>query len=151
MRSIESEALSTNVRPRHCVGRVLLISDHENCRVALEKSLSEQGFDVHGASTHDQACCDESLEGWEFDVLVLDIRNARFDPAQAVGKLKRTHRSARVVVCSGATGGAALGHALGAGAFAFILHPFDASQMAGLVRMAMDRVPSNDRLALRAW
>lgn len=145
MGCVNPETTSPQVRPWQCRGRVLLISDRELPRVAMAEALGVQGFDVHGAASHLDACSDEGLAGWDFDVVVLDIHHASFDPAQAVGKLKQTYRSARVVLCSGAMAGAALGRALAAGAFAFIMKPFDAGQMACMVQMAMDRVPSNDR------
>lgn len=151
MWSTERQSPSSVTRSRRHAGRVLIVSDREICRLALEISLEQQGFDVHGASTHDEACGDEFMGGRYFDVVVLDIRNPAIDPARAVKSLKRTYGSSRVVICSDTVGGAGLGNALAAGAFAFIMQPFDASQMAGFVRMAMDRVPGNDRLALRAW
>jgi DNA-binding NtrC family response regulator len=129
-------------------GRVLLVEDDDDTRLALLEALAELGHEVDAQNSAEAALA--RLGSVDFDVVLSDIKMAGIDGIELCRRLTQDRPHVPVVVMT-AFGDvdSALG-ALRAGAHDFIIKPFTITQVATALDRALDpvqRKPMMTRLA----
>jgi two-component system response regulator AtoC len=117
--------------------RVLVVDDEENIRLVLRTLLRKHGYDVEVASSGEEALA--SLETFEPDVILTDVRMPRMGGLDLLGALKAKQHPAAVIVMS-AYGNVDLAiEAMKAGAYDYVGKPFKPDEIVLALRKAEER------------
>ncbi len=87
------------VSPAH--GRALAVDDEEAVLGVASRMLARLGYDVEHATDGDEACV--TVQGGEFDVVLLDVAMPRMNGVDAFRQIRATYPSLPVVLMSGYT------------------------------------------------
>jgi two-component system, chemotaxis family, chemotaxis protein CheY len=115
---------------------VLVVDDAAFMRMLLRDILSTEGYVVHEAVD-----ADDALERYLLlrpDVVTMDVTMPGSDGIEAVRRITALDSSARVIVVSALGDPDIVASALDAGAYGYLVKPFQPDQVLALVHGALD-------------
>jgi FixJ family two-component response regulator len=142
-RPIETEAKSdvpeTVVRPPVC-----LVDDDASVRKAVGRLLKSAGFEVEAFATPESFL--EYLAKHPVFVVILDVWMDTMTGMELLAQLCAKSPATRVIFVTGEEDHTAQLTAMQAGAFGFLVKPFDDVEFVVLVRRALDQLPARRKL-----
>ena len=129
-----SNAENTTNRPRP---RVLVAEDEALIRMDLVELLTDEGYDVVGQAADGQEAVDLARE-LDPDLVVMDVKMPRMDGITAAEVIAE-ERIAPVVMLTAFSQRDLVERAREAGAMAYVVKPFDASDVVPAIEIAMGR------------
>jgi two-component system, response regulator PdtaR len=124
--------------------RVVIAEDEALIRMDLAEMLGEQGYDVVGEAA-DGARAVALAEELRPDLVILDIRMPVLDGIAAAERIA-SQRIAPVVILTAFSQRELVERARDAGAMAYLVKPFSASDLVPAIEMAMSRFAEVDAL-----
>jgi len=103
--------------------RVLVVDDDPYTRDILDRFLTERGFEVESANDGEEAL--RSIESYEPDIVLLDIRMPRMDGIECLAHIVDDELECGVIMISGEADLEVARETLQGGAADFIFKPFD--------------------------
>jgi CheY-like chemotaxis protein len=107
--------------------RILVVDDDPDIRQVLQDRLESYGYLVETAG--DGRAALKKLEHLTPSGIFLDIRMPGMDGLEVLGHIRNRHPSIPVVIVTAATARESVSSAISAGAQAYLLKPFDTSQI----------------------
>ena len=107
--------------------RILVVDDDPDIRQVLQDRLNSYGYLVETAINGREAL--DALNRNTFDGMVLDIRMPEIDGIEVLRQTRKTHPALPVVMVTASTVRNSVIEAMGVGAQAYLLKPFDAVQL----------------------
>ncbi|GAB2481500.1 response regulator [Luteococcus sediminum] len=129
-----SNAENTTTRPR---SRVLVAEDEALIRMDLVELLTDEGYDVVGQAADGQEAVELARE-LDPDLVVMDVKMPRMDGITAAEVIAE-ERIAPVVMLTAFSQRDLVERAREAGAMAYVVKPFDASDVVPAIEIAMGR------------
>lgn len=126
---------------------VLVVDDDRDLRQVVAESLESHGFAV--AQAGDVADALARLEGYAYDVLVIDLRLPDGDGMDVLGSALARYPEIASVVMTGAGGVSDAVQAIKRGAVDFLMKPFELSRLAQLLREALSEDSPNAPMTSR--
>lgn len=120
---------------------ILIADDEENVRKLLAIILEESGYQVIWAKNGKEAI--EKFNAHPIDLVLLDIRMPEIDGLQVLKLLKETHKDLPIILMTAYAGVDTAVEALKAGAFDYIVKPFDLDDIQKLIQKALHYKKSN--------
>ncbi|OYN89845.1 ANTAR domain-containing response regulator [Parenemella sanctibonifatiensis] len=117
--------------------RVLVAEDEALIRLDLVELLTENGYEVVGQASDGEAAV-QMAEDLEPDLVVMDVRMPKMDGITAADKIT-DQRIAPVVMLTAFSQRDLVQQACEAGAMAYVVKPFDASDVVPAIEVAMAR------------
>ena len=117
--------------------RVLVAEDEALIRLDLVELLTEKGFDVVGQATDGEEAI-ELARSLDPDVVVMDVKMPRLDGISAAETIA-AERIAPVVILTAFSQRELVERAAEAGAMAYVVKPFDASDVVPAIEIAAAR------------
>jgi DNA-binding NtrC family response regulator len=118
---------------------ILVADDEENIRSLVHDWLAAAGHNVTSAADGKQAR--DAIRDHRFDLVITDVLMPDADGLDVIGELKRTHPTTRILAISGGgryvDGDDCLKMALGLGARAAVMKPFNWAQLQIGIEQAM--------------
>lgn len=125
-------------------GKILVVDDEESVRTMLSLVLSKDGYEVIEAN--DGSACVDLATQEQPDVILMDMRMPKMDGMTAFRTIRQRQATAVVILMTAfATVDAAV-EAMKAGAYDYILKPFNIEEVKILIQRAVD----SKRLAAEA-
>src|SRR5262245_64850399 len=118
---------------------ILIVEDEEAIAWALSRALTRAGHSVRSAASAEQGLHLAAAE--RPDVVILDIRLPGMDGLTAVDKLRPITGDAPAIIITAFGNLDTAVRAVAAGAFDYIVKPFDLQQAVDAVTRALDRPP----------
>jgi two-component system chemotaxis response regulator CheY len=112
--------------------RILIVDDSAFARRTLRRMLEEQGYGVEEARNGVEAIEKYSLN--RPDVVFLDIVMEGMEGLEVLRKLREVDATAKVVMATADVQTSTRNEAMGAGASALVNKPFQAKEVAAVVR-----------------
>lgn len=125
-------------------GKILVVDDEESVRAMLGVVLRREGYEVWEADDGQSAV--ETARREQPDVVVMDIRMPKMDGMMAFRAMRQEQIDATVVLMTAFGTVDAAVEAMKAGAYDYIIKPFNIDEMTILLRRAVE----SRRLALEA-
>lgn len=107
--------------------RILVVDDDPDIRQVLQDRLNSYGYHVETAINGREAL--DALKRNAFDGMVLDIRMPEIDGIEVLRQTRKSHPALPVVMVTASTVRNSVIEAMGVGAQAYLLKPFDAVQL----------------------
>ena len=117
--------------------RVLVAEDEALIRLDLAEMLSEEGYEVVGQAADGQEAV-ELAESLRPDLVIMDVKMPRRDGIDAAGEIARK-RIAPIVVLTAFSQRELVERARDAGAMAYLVKPFSASDLVPAIEVAVSR------------
>jgi len=117
--------------------RVVLAEDEAIVRLDLKETLEEEGYEVVGDTGRGDHAVDLVAE-LDPDVVILDVRMPGLDGIEAASRIAASHDAA-VVVLSAYSQRDLVDRAIEAGALAYLVKPFQRSELVPAVEVARAR------------
>lgn len=117
--------------------RILIVDDAAFMRMMIKDILSKNGFDVVGEAQDGS----EAIEKYNElipDLVTMDITMPEMDGVTSLKKIKETHPTAKIIMCSAMGQQAMVIDAIQAGAKDFIVKPFQADRVIEAIQKALD-------------
>src|SRR5215212_4619574 len=124
--------------------RVVVAEDEVLIRMDLAEMLSEEGYDVVGQAG-DGASAVDLAEQLRPDLVILDVKMPVLDGIAAAERIA-SQRIAPVVILTAFSQRELVERARDAGAMAYLVKPFSASDLVPAIEMAMSRFAEVDAL-----
>lgn len=125
--------------------RVVIAEDEALIRLDLKEILHEQGYDVVGEAGDGESAV-RLTEELRPDLVVLDVKMPRLDGISAAERIARA-RIAPVVILTAFSQRELVERARDAGAMAYLVKPFTASDLVPAIELAMSRFAETAALA----
>jgi two-component system, response regulator PdtaR len=119
------------------VRRVVIAEDEALIRLDLAEMLAEEGYDVVGEASDGEAAV-ALTERHRPDLVILDIKMPRLDGISAAERIA-AQRIAPVVILTAFSQRDLVERARDAGAMAYLVKPFDKSDLVPAIEMAVSR------------
>jgi len=103
--------------------RVLVVDDEVHIVELLTSILEEEGYEVIGASSAEEALA--YMEQYAVPLVVSDIRMGGMSGLELVGEIKKINSSAEIIIITSHASIESAVSALRAGAYDYVLKPFD--------------------------
>jgi two-component system nitrogen regulation response regulator NtrX len=130
-------------------GKILIVDDEPNVRSSLTSVLTDEGHEVDAVGSGEVAI--ETLQGADYDVVLLDIWLPGIDGLEVIERLRRDGCVAEVVMISGHGSIDAAVKATKLGAFDFLEKPLSLDRVLLVVGNAIrQRTLERENLRLRA-
>jgi DNA-binding response OmpR family regulator len=113
--------------------RILVVDDDPDIQQLLHDRLKASGYQPHAASDGRQAL--DALQGEEFDGVLLDIGIGQLDGLEVLCRVRKKNVRIPIIMITASGSQELAVKAIGMGAQAYLLKPFDASAL----QHAMDR------------
>lgn len=124
--------------------RVIIIDDHDDLVDNLREILEDEGAIVHTAAS---AATGIEVASRPFDVALVDVRLPDARGPELIPRLRGGEGIQEVVLVTGHASIRDAVEAVKAGAFDYVLKPFDPDELVGTVELALDRVRLRRRAA----
>jgi two-component system response regulator (stage 0 sporulation protein F) len=111
--------------------RILVVDDEPDIRLILADCLESYGFLVGMAASGSEAL--RELEHTRYDGMLLDIRMPGLDGLEVLKQVRQAHPALPIIMVTGSVARASAVEALKAGAKAYILKPFEVSEVKRMV------------------
>ena len=125
---------------------MLVVEDDAKLVRALERGLSQEGYQVATALTGDEGLRCATAE--DFDVVVLDILLPGLDGFEVCRQMRAQERWAPVLMLSARTAVNDRIHGLDTGADDYLVKPFDFGELLARLRVLVRRGPAEQRTVL---
>jgi len=129
--------VSDNAQPTSARPRVLVAEDEALIRMDLVELLEEEGYEVVGQAG-DGAAAIELAKQLKPDLVVMDVKMPKMDGITAAEQIA-ADRIAPVVMLTAFSQRELVEKARAAGAMAYVVKPFDASDVVPAIEIAMGR------------
>ncbi len=129
--------MSDNAQPTSARPRVLVAEDEALIRMDLVELLEEEGYEVVGQAG-DGAAAIELAKQLKPDLVVMDVKMPKMDGITAAEQIA-ADRIAPVVMLTAFSQRELVEKARAAGAMAYVVKPFDASDVVPAIEIAMGR------------
>ncbi|WP_035242275.1 sigma-54-dependent transcriptional regulator [Desulfobacter vibrioformis] len=118
------------------MAKILIIDDDDQLRISFSKLLTEEHYDVVSAASGEAGI--EMVKNTPLDLVILDVRLPGMNGLETFKKIKKIDATlpAIIVTAFGTTDTAI--EATKAGAFDYLLKPFDIPEMLNLITQAVD-------------
>jgi DNA-binding NtrC family response regulator len=118
-------------------GKILVVDDEKNIRLALQEALEPTGFEITTASSGEEAL--RALEEPRTALMLLDLQMPGIDGMEVLRQAAHAHPEVRVIIVTahGTIDNAV--EAMKLGAVDFIQKPFSVEEIRGLVTTVLDR------------
>lgn len=117
--------------------RVLLVDDDEQFVQNLAERLALRDYDVTSAFSGEDAV--ERVKGYNFDVIVLDVRMPGIDGVEALREIKNTKPLTEVIMLTGYATVETGIEGMKLGAFDFLMKPCETSELVAKINNAHGR------------
>ncbi len=120
------------------MAKILIIDDDDQLRTSFSKLLTEEGYEVVSAASGEAGIEIAKIQAKELDLVILDVRLPGINGLEAFKAIKNIDATlpAIIVTAFGTTDTAI--EATKAGAFDYLLKPFDIPEMLNLITQAID-------------
>ena len=125
-----SEASTAVTTPRHSV---LVVDDEENFLTLLKWYLSQRGYEVHAASSADEAFA--FLQQHPVDVALLDIRLGGRDGLSLLEQINKHSPSLKVIMMTAYPTVSSIKQAFDRGAARYLTKPVDLQELSNALRL----------------
>ena len=116
--------------------KLLLVDDEKTMVKYLSKQLLKKGFDIDVAYSGKEAL--EHVSAKEFDVVLLDVLMPGMDGIETLRKIKNMTPTTEVIMLTGHASVEAGIEGMKAGAFNYIMKPFDPNELVSEINMACE-------------
>ncbi|MBB5348292.1 response regulator [Desulfoprunum benzoelyticum] len=117
--------------------RVLLVDDEEDFLTMLAERLESRGLNVTTATSGESALA--SVEGQEYDLIVLDLAMPGFDGIETLKRIKARQPEAEIIMLSGQGSIRTSIEAMKLGACDFLQKPVDINELMGKIGEAKEK------------
>ncbi|KGO33797.1 MAG: response regulator [Desulfoprunum sp.] len=117
--------------------RVLLVDDEEDFLKTLAERLQTRGLKVSTATSGDNALA--SIEGQEYDLIVLDLAMPGFDGIETLKRIKALQPDAEIIMLSGQGSIRTSIEAMKLGACDFLQKPVDINELMSKIGEAKEK------------
>ena len=118
------------------LGRLLIVDDEVELKVALCETLADEGYETHGVGSGAEALT--ALANVDFGVVLTDLMMPGMDGIQLLRKAVETDSNLVGIVMTGQGTIATAVEAMKLGAFDYVLKPFNLQTMLPILARAMD-------------
>ncbi len=124
---------------------ILVVDDEETIRRTIQKRLTMEGYDVSAVSKASEAL--EAFESHPFDTVISDIRMEEMDGVELLQKIKEMEKQdIPVIMITGAPSLDTAQSCIKAGAYDYIIKPFDKETLLNTVKRALEKKELTDRV-----
>lgn len=125
--------------------RILVVDDEETIRRTIQKRLTMEGYEVRALGKASAAL--EEFRSQSFDTVISDIRMEEMDGVELLQKIKEIQRyEVPVIMITGAPSLDTAQSCIKAGAYDYIVKPFDKETLLNTVKRAMEKKELTDRV-----
>ncbi|QXX83630.1 MULTISPECIES: transcriptional regulator TctD [Providencia] len=117
--------------------RILLVEDHDELSLWLQKALTSSGFAVDVAP--DGAIADQLLQTENYTVVVLDVSLPRMSGLEVLAQMRKRHQETPVLLLTANSDVADRVQGLNAGADDYLTKPFDIAELEARIRALLRR------------
>ena len=117
--------------------RVLLVDDEEDFLKTLAERLETRGLQVTTATSGEKALA--SVEGQEYDLIVLDLAMPGFDGIETLKRIKALQPEVEIIMLSGQGSIRTSIEAMKLGACDFLQKPVDINELMGKIGEAKEK------------
>ena len=117
--------------------KILLVDDAAFMRMLIKNTLSQNGY-TNILEAADGAIACQIYEAEKPDLVIMDITMPNKTGIEALGDIKKSDPSAKVVMCSAMGQEAMVVEAIKLGALDFIVKPFKADRILQTVKKILD-------------
>lgn len=121
---------------------VLLLEDDENMHDALSDTLEDEGFEVIGAYSGEEAI--QLAMGRDLDLMVTDVRLSGMDGIETLRLIRETHPNLRAIVITGYASKDSPARAIRLKVADYLIKPFGLDDFAEVVRRTRDAGKPNN-------
>jgi response regulator RpfG family c-di-GMP phosphodiesterase len=127
--------------------RILVVDDEETIRRTIQKRLIMQGYEVRAVGKASEAL--EAFQSQTFDTVISDIRMEEMDGVDLLQRIKKIQRDdVPVIMITGAPSVDTAQSCIKAGAYDYIIKPFDKETLLNTVKRALERKELADRVRM---
>lgn len=120
--------------------RILVVDDESSLRKVLSDLLRLRGFDPVAVGSGEEAV--DKLKKQSFAVAIIDLAlhegGGRMDGMELLQQVREKHAQTECVVLTGAPSQQSAIQAVSAGAFSYLLKPFNVTELVGTLERAME-------------
>ena len=116
--------------------KILLVDDEKTMVKYLSKRLLKKGFDINVAYSGKEAL--ERISKKDFDVVLLDVLMPEMDGIETLQEIKKRKPMTEVIMLTGHASVEAGIEGMKAGAFNYIMKPFDPNELVTEINMACE-------------
>jgi len=125
--------------------RILVVDDEETIRRTIQKRLTMEGYDVRAVDKASKAL--EEFRSHAFDTVISDIRMEEMDGVELLQKIKDIQKDdVPVIMITGAPSLDTAQSSIKAGAYDYIIKPFDKETLLNTVKRALEKKDLTDRV-----
>jgi response regulator RpfG family c-di-GMP phosphodiesterase len=125
--------------------RILVVDDEETIRKTIQKRLTMEGYSVCAFGSAPEAL--EAFQSHPFDTVISDIRMEEMDGVELLRKINETQRhDVPVIMITGAPSLDTAQSCIKAGAYDYIVKPFDKETLLNTVKRALEKKELTDRV-----
>ena len=125
--------------------RILVVDDEETIRRTIQKRLTMEGYEVRALGKASAAL--EEFQSQSFDTVISHIRMEEMDGVELLQKIKDIQRhEVPVIMITGAPSLDTAQSCIKAGAYDYIVKPFDKETLLNTVKRAMEKKELTDRV-----
>ena len=117
--------------------RMLLVEDHDELSLWLQKALAASGFAVDIAS--DGYIADQLLQTENYSLVVLDVSLPRMNGLDVLAQMRKRHQETPVLLLTANSDVADRVKGLNAGADDYLTKPFDIAELEARIRALLRR------------
>ncbi|EPL6453322.1 MULTISPECIES: transcriptional regulator TctD [Providencia] len=117
--------------------RILLVEDHDELSLWLQKALTSSGFAVDVAP--DGAIADQLLQTENYTLVVLDVSLPRMSGLEVLAQMRKRHQETPVLLLTANSDVADRVQGLNAGADDYLTKPFDIAELEARIRALLRR------------
>ena len=124
---------------------ILVVDDEETIRRTIQKRLTLEGYEVRTATNASEAL--EEFRSLPFDTVISDIRMEEMDGVELLRRIKEIQsHDVPVIMITGAPSLDTAQSCIKAGAYDYIIKPFDKETLLNTVKRAMEKKELTDRV-----
>ena len=117
--------------------RILLVDDEKTMVKYLSKRLIKRGFDISSAYNGLEAL--EQVKAADFDVVLLDVLMPGMNGIDTLKEIKKIKPRTEVIMLTGHASVEAGIEGMKAGAFNYIMKPFDPNELVAEINLAFEQ------------
>jgi PAS domain S-box-containing protein len=119
-------------------GSILVVDDDETLRAEMQQILKQSGYKVHQAGSADEAIALIQKSPAQFDLTIIDVIMPGKDGQEVLSALLAVNPAAQVIMTCGFSRDY-VRSVLSRGPWRFLQKPFEAEQLTGAVRRALEQ------------
>ena len=116
--------------------KILVVDDEQGVRDYFSRILAEPEYEVHGATSGQEAL--DKLGANGFDMMILDLVMHGMDGMEVLRKARETHKDLIVLVITGYPSEETTRESLAYGCIDYVHKPFDHEEVRNLIKDAFE-------------